>query len=338
MIFLGVLYIPKFFYSLNVKKSINVATWTDMLDEVMIKKFEEETGIHVNISYFDNNDELLIKMRATQGAGYDLIIPSDHTVELLKHDGLLKKIDKTQITIWDRIETRLLGAYFDHENDYSIPYYWGIYGIGVDKDFFDGSPLNASWELVFKPLPKHAKISMLDNPREAILLTALYLNGSLENFNECLVEKIKKLLIDQKRWVEAYTEFRADYLLLSTTCPVVVSTTPTMFRLMRVKKNIEFLVPHEGTFMTTDNWVIPRMSSKEKFAYSFINFLYQPETIKHHFNVYTFIPATIDLKELLKDSPSMYAIHFDRHRKFFYFKNIVPNSTINDIWITLKAH
>ena len=86
---------------------------------------------------------------------------------------------------------------------------------------------------------------MLDNPREAILLTALFLNGSLENFNECLVEKIKKLLIDQKRWVEAYTEFRADYLLLSTTCPVVVSTTPTMFRLMRVKKNIEFLVPHE---------------------------------------------------------------------------------------------
>ena len=53
-----------------------------MLDEVMIKKFEEETGIHVNISYFDNNDELLIKMRATQDAGYDLIIPSDHTNEM----------------------------------------------------------------------------------------------------------------------------------------------------------------------------------------------------------------------------------------------------------------
>ena len=81
---------------------------------------------------------------------------------------------------------------------------------------------------------------MLDNPREAILLTALSLNGSIDDFNECLVEKIKNLLIDQKKWVEAYTEFRADYLLLSTTCPVVVSTTPTMFRLMGVQRILIF--------------------------------------------------------------------------------------------------
>ena len=89
IIFLVVLYMPKIF-DYYLKKSINVATWTDMLDEDMIKKFEEETGIHVNISYFDNNDELFVKMRATKGEGYDLIIPSDYTVELLKHDGFLK--------------------------------------------------------------------------------------------------------------------------------------------------------------------------------------------------------------------------------------------------------
>lgn len=337
VVFFGTLYIPKLFYSLSSQESINVATWTDMLDEIMIKKFEEKTGIRVNVSYFDNNDELLVKIRATKGEGYDLIIPSDHTVELLKEAGLLKRLNKSKITVWDRVEPRLLGAYFDPNNDYSIPYYWGIYGIGINKDFFGQNAPKPSWDLVFKPLPHNAKISMLDNPREALLLTALYIHGSLDNLNECVFEKIKNLLIAQKKWVEAYTEFRADYLLLSTTCPVVVSTTPTMFRLMGVQKNIEFLVPQEGTFMTTDNWVIPNASSKEDSVYSFINFLYQPEIIAHHFNVFTFIPATIDLQDLLKNYPSIYSAHTSFNNKLFYFKNILSRSTVNDIWIALKA-
>jgi spermidine/putrescine transport system substrate-binding protein len=338
LLFFGCLYVPKFLYSFSAdSKSINVATWTDMLDEDMIKKFEQQTGIKVNISYFDNNDELLVKMRATKGQGYDLIIPSDHTVELLVQDNLLKRLDRSKITIWDRIEPRLLGAYFDPENQFSIPYYWGIYGIGIDKDFFESGRPKASWDLVFKHPQKNAKISMLDNPREAILLAALYLYGPVEHVTTCMIEEIKKLLIDQKKWVEAYTEFRADYLLLSTTCPIVVSTTPTMFRLMGIQKNIEFLVPSEGTFMTTDNWVIPQASLKEEFVYSFINFLYKPETIAHHFNVFTFIPATIDLHELLEKYPSILAAYAMDRQKLFYFKNILSKNMLNDVWIALKA-
>ena len=46
--------------------------------------------------------------------------------------------------------------------------------------------------------------------------------------------------------------------------------------------------------MVTDNWVIPQASSKQDLVYEFLNFLYQPEIIEHHFNVFTFIPATND--------------------------------------------
>lgn len=337
VVFFCFLYAPKLFDFWKPYQALNIATWTDMLDEDMIKKFEKQTGIAVNISYFDNNDELLVKIRATKGIGYDLIIPSDHTVELLKNEGLLKKIDKSKITIWDRINPRLLGAYFDPENDYSLPYYWGIYGIGVNKDFFKGEIPQASWDLIFKPLNPFAKVSMLDNPREAILLTAFALFGSIENLQSQQLEAVKNLLIEQKKWVEAYTEFRADYLLLSETCPVVVSTTPTMFRLMGVQKNIEFLVPQEGTFMVTDNWAIPQASSKQDLVYQFLNFLYQPEIIAYHFNVFTFIPATIDLESLLVDYPSIYSAYSNRDHKLYYFKNVLTKVTINDIWIALKA-
>lgn len=336
-VFFGLLYAPKLLDYWKSNQTLNVATWTEMLDEDIIKQFEKETGIAVTMSYFDNNDELLVKIRATKGEGYDLIIPSDHTIELLIQDGLLKRLDKTKITIWDRINPRLLGAYFDPQNDYSLPYYWGIYGIGVNKDFFGGTVPPLSWDLIFKPLQPFAKISMLDNPREAILLTAFFLYGTIYNLDAHKLDYVKDLMIQQKQWVEAYTEFRADYLLLSKTCPVVVTTTPLMFRLMAVQKNVDFLVPAEGTFTVTDNWAIPEASTKQDLTYKFLNFLYQPKIIEHHFNVFTFIPATIDLETLLTDYPSIYAAHTDRSHRLFYFENVLSKNILNDLWIALKA-
>lgn len=336
-IFFGFLYVPMVFQFWKNDKSLNVATWTDMLDEDMIKRFEKETGIVINLSYFDNNDELLVKIRETKGQGYDLIIPSDHTVQLLAHDGLLQPLDKSKITVWDRVNPRLLGAYFDPENIYSIPYYWGIYGIGVNKDYFHGIMPEASWNLIFKPLNPFAKISMLDNPREAILLTAFALFGTIENLDNKQLEAVKQRLIEQKKWVEAYTEYRADYLLLSTTCPVVVSTSAYMFRLMGVQKNVEFIIPTEGTFTVTDNWVIPTASNHQELVYQFINFLYQPDVIEHHFNVFTFIPATIDIETLLVDYPSIYEAHTNQQTQLLYFKNVLSKTILNDIWIALKA-
>ncbi len=336
ILFLFVLYVPKFFKHIHSRNSINIATWTDMIDETMIKQFEKKTGIKVNLSYFDNNDELLIKIRATKGKGYDLIIPSDYTVQTLIKEQLLKPFDKTKITVWDRINPRLLGAYFDPENHYSIPYYWGIYGIGINTDLVSLHKNDISWDLIFKPYNTYT-ISMLDSPREAILLTAYYLFHSIHNLDAGKIQQVKELLIKQKKWVEAYTEFRADYLLLSQTCPLVVTTSPLMFRLMNTQKNVNFSLPKEGTFTVTDNWVIPAASDKELLTYQFINFIYQPEVIAYHFDIFSFIPATIDIELLLSDYPAIYDAHTNNEYHLEYFENVLSKDVLNSVWIALKA-
>ncbi len=339
-VFFAFLYMPYFFHFTRTDRSINVATWTDMIDEEMLQKFQERTGIVVNMSYFDNNDELLVKMRATQGEGYDLIIPSDYAVQQLIQEDLLQPLDKKKFLAWERIIPRLLDCYFDPGNLFSIPYYWGIYGLGIDTEFFGGIVPEASWDLLFNPLSAHAKIAMLDTPREAILLTAQYLFKSIDTLTEEKKEAIKALLIKQKTWVEAYTEFRADYLLISKACPVVVITTPFVSRLMAVKPSVEFIIPKQGSFMVTDNWVIPKASKKPELVYELLNFLYQPETISFHFDSFTFFPATLDLVSLLQQgqfSSSIYKAHFDESFSLDFFRNVISKAAINDIWISLKA-
>lgn len=336
----GFLYLPAIFHRAQSDRSINVATWSDMIDEEMLQKFQDRTGITVNLSYFDNNDELLVKIRATRGEGYDLIIPTDYAIQQLISDDLLQPLDKKKFLHWNRIIPRLLDCYFDPGNQFSIPYYWGIYGLAVDLEFFGEHAPKNSWELLFKQPYNNANVVMLDTPRETILLTAQYLFGSIDHLDATKRNAIKALLIEQKKWVEAYTEFRADYLLLSKASPIIVITTPFVWRLMKVNPHVQFLVPQQGTFMVTDNWVIPKASKKPELVYELLNFLYEPETISFHFDTYTFFPATIDLSFLLQSknvNASVYNAHFDESYKMDFFRNVISKAALNDIWISLKA-
>ena len=179
---------------------------------------------------------------------------------------------------------------------------------------------------------------MLNNAREAILLVAQYLFRSIDNLNSHQLLHIKNSLIEQKKWVEAYSDLRADYLLSSGTSPIVVTTTPFIYKVLKQYDNFEFIVPQEGTFIVIDNFVIPQSSKKAEYVYQLINYLYQPEIIKHHFEKYTFFPATKNLMAMLKDNSkvtSIYEAH--RHQHADFFRNVVSEKEINDIWISLKA-
>ncbi len=44
------------------------------------------------------------------------------------------------LTFWHRLNPILLNMYADPANEYSIPYYWGVYGIGYDQDLFKNGP------------------------------------------------------------------------------------------------------------------------------------------------------------------------------------------------------
>jgi spermidine/putrescine transport system substrate-binding protein len=94
-----------------------------------LERFERETGIRLHVSYYETNEELFSKLRATKGEGYDLVIPSDYVVELMIKEGLLQKIDRTKVHAWSELDPKLLSLYFDPHNDYTIPYFWAVYGL-----------------------------------------------------------------------------------------------------------------------------------------------------------------------------------------------------------------
>jgi spermidine/putrescine transport system substrate-binding protein len=309
-----------------------------MIDPVILARFEKETGIKVYLNYFESNEELFVKLKATQGSGYDLIIPTDYMMKQLIDHQLLKKIDRSKLYITERLNPKLLGLYFDPHNEYSLPYYWGVYGLGVDQRMLGDRLQKNTWGLLFDSSINPYKVAMINIPREALLLAAQYRYGSIDDLSLLRVQEIKKILIAQKKMVEVYADAMTEYYLISQTCPVIVTSTPLVWHTIKKYPYFEFILPKEGSFQIIDCLAISCATKKDEYIYKLINFLYSEEVIKHHFGVFTFFPATVDLPDLFEQyavPKSIVEAHQSANLQFF--KNVISEEKTNSIWLSVKA-
>lgn len=330
------LFFPKLMSLLRPTNSINIFTFPRVIDVQVLSEFEEQTGIKVYVSYFENNDELLVKMRQTKGEGYDLIIPSDYVVDILRQEGLLQILDKNQLDFIQYLKPELLNKYYDPKSEYSLPYFWGMYGIGIDKKFFQEKPLPVSWQAIFDEQSIFYRIGMINNAREAVLLAAFYLFGSIDDLDSLKLAQIQQLLIKQKKWVQTYTDLAPDYLLLSGSCPVVASLNNEIWQARHADPSLDFVVPQEGTFIVVDTVAIPAKSSKATLVYKLLNYLYKPDVLLHHVERFAlFPPMVIGSLENTQEAQAFNMLQ--ELPKVDFFRNVLPERSLQELWLALKA-
>jgi spermidine/putrescine transport system substrate-binding protein len=114
------------------KKTLYVLNWGDYIDEELLDRFEEETGIEVNYTTMASNEEMLIKLQSKDTI-YDICFPSDYIVERLISEDLLHELNRDNIPNLKNIDERFLNLSFDPGNKYSVPYMWGTVGIMYNK-------------------------------------------------------------------------------------------------------------------------------------------------------------------------------------------------------------
>jgi putrescine transport system substrate-binding protein len=139
------------------EKVLNVYNWSDYISEDTIKNFEKETGIKVRYDNFDNNEIVHAKLVAGK-TGYDIVVPSSNWAKLQVDGGLLRKIDKAQLSNYKNLDPALQAqlARMDPGNDYMVNWLWGFTTVGINVDKVKAAlgelpmPDNV-WDLVFKP-------------------------------------------------------------------------------------------------------------------------------------------------------------------------------------------
>jgi spermidine/putrescine transport system substrate-binding protein len=280
------LYLPWIIDLFRPSKTINVCTFAETFCQEAIERFESQTGIHVNLTYVEIDEQLFAKFRMNEGEGYDVVNISDYMVKTLEDNGWLHKLDHTKLDSMQLLDNHLMNRAFDPGNAYSLPHKWYVYGLAYNKKFFNKKPEEMSLGTIFQnphtlatcaDVPRPYRVCMLDDGRDAVFMAAIYLFGRVNDLGPREFAQIENLLIDQKQWVEAYTVHSAQYFLFAEVVPIALMSSNYMRKIFEANDNFDFAIPIEGSMLVVENLAIPRKSVKVDLAHQFINFILSDE-------------------------------------------------------------
>jgi len=257
------------------RQVLNLYIWSGYLAPDTLKVFEQRFQTRVQCDLYDSVEALLAKLQSGN-SGYDIVVPSDYAVQILRRQHLLSSLDKAQIPNLDRnLDPQFLGRPFDPGNLYSVPYTWGTTGIGYRKDRV--GQLTGGWQVLWEEQYR-GKIVMLDDMRENFG-AALKLSGfSINSRDPAQLKTAKALLEKQKPLLQAYNSSNFQELLVSGDAWLVQGWNGQIVRAARENPNIGYLLPNQGTTIFIDSFCIPASASQKALAHQFINYMLEPET------------------------------------------------------------
>ncbi len=267
-------------------ETLRLLTWGSYAPDKVIEMFEAKyPDIDVEVT-FSNNEEMISKLRATGGAGFDLAQPSHDRVYAaqLEYD-IYKPMDLSKINT-DVMDPNLLaGVKANTTIDgqvYSVPHQWGTSGLMADKS---KAPDIKSWADLCDPKYK-GKTSM--RLKRTILLGTAFAMGEdpfaaysdLDKY-QGILDRVAEKLIACKDNIKAYWQGGDDLSSLMLSGEVIASETwdSTAFRLFSENPNIVFIPPETGALAWIDTFTIPRKGKADDAAYKWINFVMQPEIV-----------------------------------------------------------
>src|SRR4030081_1257533 len=109
-------------------EKLRIISWADYVPSDLIAAFKKETGIDVELT-LSNNEEMISKLRATGGAGYDLAQPSQDRISAAQREfGIYKSFDLTKVKL-EQFQPEFLDIVRKNTTldgrVYGLPYPWG---------------------------------------------------------------------------------------------------------------------------------------------------------------------------------------------------------------------
>ncbi|MCB2095127.1 MAG: polyamine ABC transporter substrate-binding protein [Rhodobacteraceae bacterium] len=275
-------------------EEVRVYNWSDYIDESLLAKFTEETGIDLVYDVFDSNEMLETKMLAGS-SGYDVVVPSGTFLQRQIQAGAFMKLDRSKLpnygNLWDMVSERV--AKYDPGNQYAVNYMWGTTGIGVNinkvKEVLgDDAPVN-SLALIFDPknMEKLSQcgVHLLDAPTEMIPAALAYLGLDPDAQDEETLAKAEPVLEAIAPYVlKFHSSEYINALANGDICAVFGWSGDVLMARDRAAEadngvEIEYHIPKEGALMWFDELAIPADAPNPDGAYKFINFMLDAHNI-----------------------------------------------------------
>lgn len=312
--------------------------WGDYIDPELIDKFEEESGYKVVMETYDSNEAMITKIKQ-KSTNFDICIPSEYAVEMMRDQGLLEKLDYSKIVGLDNIDERFLDVAYDPGNEYSIPYLWGTFGIVYNTKKYDESDFESwknLWDKKFE-----GEILSFDGARETLGIGLLANNLSLNTTDPAKLVEVRDELIGFMGNVKAILADEIRMYMALEEANVGITFSGDASSAIESNENLSYAIPKEGSNIWFDTMVIPKTSKNQKAAYAFINFMLEPENAAQNADYIWYATPNKKALDLIdpeaRNDKTLYPDD-DAIDKLEVFKALDKESTIlyNDLFLDLK--
>ena len=258
------------------KRVVNVCSWGEYIDEDLIYKFEDETGIKVNYQTAESN-EALYSLLKTGAGDYDVIVPSDYMIARLIDEGMLAELNYDNIPNYAKIGEQYKSLSFDPENKYTVPYTWGTLGIIYNSTMVDGDI--DSWDAMFDE--KYAgNVLMIRNSRDALAAALLDLGYDINTTDEAQIREAYELLADAKS-KGVYQSFVMDEVfgkMEGSNAAIAMYYAGDYLTMLDNNPDLKFVVPKEGSNWFVDAMCVLKTAQHKEEAEAWINFIASTES------------------------------------------------------------
>jgi spermidine/putrescine transport system substrate-binding protein len=292
-------------------KVLRLLTWEGYAPDSLVSKFKQETGIDVQTTYVGDNNELIAKLAATKGSGFDLAQPTFNWVTRAQADNqIYQPLDltkvKTEQIIPQMLKSVTEGTTVDGK-PYSIPFNSGTTSLIVNtkmapdagKTYMDLCDPKYAGRISYRA--KYDSFYMFGyamglDPRADVNDEAKYKDT---------MEKILAKMIECKKYVKTYWGSRQELEDLVSKGEVWLSTAwdATAWSLNQKNPDLKYVIPKEGAVGWIDGFAIPAGSENIDGAYQWINFIMRPENAAQIINETGYTMASVGSLDL--SSPEM---------------------------------
>lgn len=260
--------------AIAAEKELYFYNWSEYIPSDVLDEFTKETGIKVIYSTYESNESMYAKLKM-HPEGYDLVVPSTYYVQKMRDEGMLQKIDKSNLSHFSGIDPNNLNKPFDPNNEYSIPYIWGATGIGYNTESVKSDSINA-WADLWDPTYK-GQLLMMDDAREFFHIALKKLGFSANTTNP---EEIKAAYEELKKIMPNVLLFNSDspanpYIAGEVELGMLWNGSAYLAR--SEEAPVDIIWPKDGAIFWMDSLSIPAKSKNIDSAYKMINFLLRPE-------------------------------------------------------------
>lgn len=271
---------------------IRIAMWSDYFPAEFVARFERTTGIKLKHTPYGSNEELLNKIKASRGRGFDLVGPTTVRAPQWRPLGLLRPWDMKRVPVDAIVPSTLTGSAIDwiwNGKQYHLPYLWGTEALAWRTDKWSRRYRDLSYGDLYTA---EMKGKIMGRPHSMMLTMGLYLDriGSLpsnrmldaykdEETMRRIWGEITEFAVAHKPWIRLFwndsetqrSGFMQNGVILGQTWdgpPLTLKTEG---------EPITYMAPREGALACLDGLAIPVGAENLDQAYEFLRFIYTPE-------------------------------------------------------------